>query len=87
MNGEITNNRICKRCLLIELDENEYNEKLKSHIDGLPASMKTEESVYKNRLDKCRECEKLAAGTCLVCGCYVEMRAAIKRGKCPIKKW
>ena len=35
----------------------------------------------------CKECDKLNAGTCLSCGCYVEIRAAMKQSKCPNRKW
>ena len=34
-----------------------------------------------------KECEKLLSGMCRMCGCYVEMRAAIALRDCPGKKW
>ncbi len=30
------------------------------------------EEVYESRLAVCQDCEKLNAGTCMACGCYVE---------------
>ena len=45
------------------------------------------EEVYENRLKICKECDDLVAGTCLKCGCYVELRAAVTRNKCPAKMW
>lgn len=42
---------------------------------------------YERRLSICKECEKLNAGTCDACGCYVELRAASKMVHCPYKKW
>jgi hypothetical protein len=45
------------------------------------------DELYENRLDLCKECDSLLAGTCQKCGCYVEIRAASKSAKCPIKKW
>ncbi|CBK74094.1 hypothetical protein CIY_12720 [Butyrivibrio fibrisolvens 16/4] len=42
---------------------------------------------YEARLLVCRQCEKLNAGTCMSCGCYVELRAAAKISRCPNKKW
>lgn len=43
--------------------------------------------VYEKRLAICKECDFLNAGTCLECGCYVELRAAAKISHCPYKKW
>ena len=48
---------------------------------------KTDEKDYQKRLSICLSCDNLLSGTCLSCGCYVEIRAAIKRGRCPDKKW
>lgn len=45
------------------------------------------ESCYEKRLSLCKSCDFLNAGTCLKCGCYVELRAAAKVGRCPAKKW
>lgn len=42
---------------------------------------------YQRRLSICKECEKLLSGMCRMCGCYVEMRAAIALRDCPGKKW
>lgn len=42
---------------------------------------------YERRLSICKECEHLNSGTCGACGCYVELRALAKAGKCPHKKW
>ena len=33
-------------------------------------------SLRESRLSVCQDCEKLNAGTCMACGCYVELRAA-----------
>jgi len=78
---------ICRKCLLSEFDEQKYIDELKSHIDWLPKSTRANDILYNERLNVCRECDYLSAGTCLACGCYVEMRAAIRRNKCPYKKW
>ena len=42
---------------------------------------------YERRLAICKECEKLNEGTCLACGCYVELRAAAKAAHCSHRKW
>ena len=78
--------RICYRCLLKEYDEQKYHETIEEYIEKL-GGLRVEEALYQKRLDVCRQCEKLNYGTCLVCGCYVELRAAAKTGTCPRKKW
>ena len=62
-----------------------------SMIDKYKAALKKNDIVsddeYEKRLAVCGTCEKLNAGTCMSCGCYVEIRAAAKVSKCPNKKW
>lgn len=77
----------CRRCLLEEFDEAAYIRILKDHIERTPQKERTPENVYAGRLAACRECDFLEAGTCRACGCYVELRAASKRGHCPYHKW
>ena len=79
--------RHCYRCLLREMDEKAYMEKLHRYIELLDQDVKTAQKVYEVRLDVCKSCDYLEAGTCLACGCYVELRAAVKKNKCPYKKW
>ena len=68
----------CKKCLLRDIDKNEYFKTLKQAIDAIAADERTEEAVYEERLGLCSECEKLIEGMCAVCGCFVELRAAKK---------
>lgn len=79
--------RYCKRCLIKELGEEEYREMIGKHIDIISPKDRSEETLYNQRLETCRECDRLNAGTCLACGCYVEIRAALKRSSCPNKRW
>lgn len=78
--------KICKRCLLREMAEADQ-----AMIEKYKAAIKGEDQVsieeYERRLMVCKECEKLNAGTCAACGCYVELRAAAKVSHCPHKKW
>ena len=55
----------------------------------LSADEKTDEATYAARLNICRTCDDLHSGTCALCGCYVEARAAKKRQGCPKvpEKW
>ncbi|MBO4604332.1 MAG: hypothetical protein J5657_03415 [Clostridiales bacterium] len=56
-------------------------------IKALPPEELVSDEVLSERLVFCKECEKINQGTCLACGCYVEIRAAMKKGKCPYRKW
>ncbi len=44
-------------------------------------------AIYEERLAACKNCDLLNTGTCGACGCYVELRALAKNGRCPYKKW
>ena len=77
----------CRRCLLADMDDDSAKKTVKEGIDAILESDRADEKVYDDRLSICRLCDNLLSGTCLSCGCYVEIRAAIKRGRCPDKKW
>lgn len=78
--------KICKRCLLREMAEADM-----AMIDKYKEAIKSEDRVdnteYERRLAICKECDKLNAGTCASCGCYVELRALATGSRCPGKKW
>ncbi len=76
-------NRICKKCLLRDLSEKEYFYNMYTYISNLPEESKVSDSEYEERLSKCRECNNLLNGMCRICGCFVEMRAAISIRHCP----
>ena len=56
-------------------------------IEKYKAAIKNEdrvsEDIYEKRLSVCKECDRLNAGTCAACGCYVELRALSPVRKCP----
>ena len=79
--------RICKRCLLAEIDNEKVLADVRKAIDKLGDDMRVDDNEYNRRLDMCKNCEKLVDGTCLSCGCYVELRAAAKISDCPVHKW
>lgn len=79
--------KICKKCLISEIDEGKYFKNMFAYIDNLDEDIKTEPILYKRRLDKCKECKRFTSGMCNACGCFVEMRAAIKTNKCPYEVW
>ncbi len=53
----------------------------------LPDADRASDELYEKRIDVCKECDSLLAGTCQKCGCYVEIRAALKSNACPVKRW
>lgn len=84
--------RVCKRCLLRELAGTDQASEAKLRMiekyrDAIGPNGRAGEEAYERRLAVCRECERLVDGTCLACGCYVELRAAAKGSRCPKKKW
>lgn len=79
--------KLCKRCLIRELDEENYHRMIGRYIEIFDRTERATEELAEKRLSLCRECDKLNAGTCLACGCYVEIRAAIGKMHCPYKKW
>ncbi len=81
--------RVCKKCLLRDMKEGEYFKNMYEYIDSLDPEIKTPGEQYEERLAACRECGLLMNGMCRVCGCFVEMRAAVVKNRCPgpEKRW
>lgn len=79
--------RICRRCLTRDMDRKAYFDNLHEYIRNLDAELKVGEPLYEERLSCCKECDLLADGMCRACGCYVELRAAMKKNGCPYDKW
>lgn len=81
--------KICKRCLIDELDFDEVYEDIKRYIKEFPADKRASEEEYSQRLAICRECDELENGICRKCGCFVELRALKKGMYCASedKKW
>ncbi len=73
----------CKKCLLLEAGESKSYQTVKAYIDNLDDSLKADEKLYHKRLSECKACPELISGMCLKCGCYVEVRAALKDKSCP----
>jgi hypothetical protein len=77
----------CIRCLLEEIDPAQYQRDIGRLLRLMDRSEKVSEEEYHDRLKICKECEYLSRGTCNACGCYTELRAAVKRSRCPYKRW
>lgn len=76
----------CKKCLIADLDYDEYTENIAQYIKKVPEDMRVPDEEYQRRLDLCRRCEELANGICAKCGCFVELRALKIRSRCPHEK-
>ena len=79
----------CKRCLLYEMADASQYQNMYEYIKNLDEDVKVSNEVYQARLKRCKQCEHLLAGMCRICGCYVEMRAAIQVKSCPasVSQW
>lgn len=77
------NERICRRCLSREMPDASYFQNMYDYITHMDPDIKTDESLYNERLALCKQCDQLLNGMCRVCGCFVEMRAAVKTNQCP----
>lgn len=84
---EIETKRICRKCLTRDMDKDAYFENLHTYIANLDDELKVEKPLYEERLSLCKECDLLADGMCRACGCYVELRAAMRKNACPYGKW
>ncbi|MCR5527371.1 MAG: DUF6171 family protein [Lachnospiraceae bacterium] len=79
--------RECKRCLTYEQADEKTRQSFEMLINGIPKNERTSDKVYDERLTQCESCDSLLAGTCRACGCFVELRAAMKSSKCPHRLW
>ncbi|MCM1569635.1 MAG: DUF6171 family protein [Roseburia sp.] len=87
MNRE-TDKRVCRRCLVREMaDSQETFRTLQELIENLSSDVRAEDTLYEYRLQICRQCDRLFAGMCRGCGCYVELRAAVAKNSCPYHNW
>ena len=74
---------VCKRCLLFEAGEKVTYSQIMAYLETVPVDEKVDDILYRNRLSFCRECDYLLSGMCIKCGCYVEVRTALKNKSCP----
>lgn len=74
--------RIPCRCLLAD-SWPDLHASVAEYISLLDEDQKAPADLYQSRLAQCLACPHLRDGTCALCGCYVEARAAKKRQRCP----
>ena len=73
----------CKRCLLLESGEVDVYKTTAEYLSVLDEKLKVSDIEYQKRLKECKNCDFLISGMCRKCGCYVEIRAALKEKHCP----
>ena len=74
--------RIPCRCLLAEAHP-DLALTVRDYVESLPPQVRAGEETYRERLRICAACPSLRDGTCALCGCYAEARAAKKGLACP----
>ena len=73
----------CKRCLLSSYDPLDMFDTVRTRISLISDDERTDDAEYRRRLDICTSCDQLSGGSCLQCGCFVELRAAYRDMHCP----
>jgi len=76
----------CRRCLLAELDPDGMYRAVQKRVAQLSEDERTDLPEYQRRIAACTACSYLNSGTCGLCGCFVELRAAKKQMNCPHTK-
>ncbi len=82
-NEIMSEKRVCYKCLLRDMEDTQKLESMEVARNRIHEADKVTDAEYERRLSICKECEFLLEGTCLKCGCYVELRAAAKALSCP----
>ena len=72
------------RCLRFEAGQADMARSVAEYVASLDENVRTPEDIYRARLALCQECPELMNGTCRLCGCYVETRAAKRVQGCPM---
>ncbi len=84
------NLNLCRRCMLDDVPDGAEIRKMLAHmIETIPEGKRSGSDETNRRLNVCRQCGHLSSGTCELCGCFVEFRAALLYAVCPAipDKW
>ncbi len=88
--GKTEKLRVCRKCLLYAENREAFFQRLEAYIANLSEEDRAGQTVYEARLAQCAACRHLTAdGMCRLCGCYVELRAALRVRRCPdvVRRW
>ena len=75
---------ICRRCAAVPMKEDELAAYLDRFVNELETGEKVDEETYRVRMEACASCPNRAEVTCVLCGCFCQARAAMRRNRCPI---
>ena len=82
---ETTNPTRCRACLLRDaFSAEEYEKTVLRMWESLSPDVRADETLYEARLARCTACAHLQGGTCMQCGCLVEIRAMRTDSRCPL---
>lgn len=56
---------------------------LDTYLGRIPEEEKAQEDLYEKRLQACDSCPDYQNGMCRMCGCFVAVRAAVRKQYCP----
>lgn len=79
VSGEV----VCRKCLEEDVDIRDLVKHLDEYVNTLPEHIRTSPEEYARRLAICAECDRRAGINCMLCGCYIQARAAKRMMQCP----
>lgn len=79
--------RFCRKCELAKQYGGDAAAYVERYLMQIKPEEQAEDGVYEERLKHCADCGYLLDTMCRACGCYVQLRAALKGQQCPYKKW
>lgn len=79
--------RVCRHCLMWKDMPENMLDYLETYINAIPEDDKAANYILEKRILVCKGCNYFQDGLCRACGCYVSLRAAVKKQSCPYKKW
>ncbi len=77
-----------KECKACRFTSEMHKEIIEKELSKLSAKDTAQPDERERRLLICSSCKHLdVSGTCMMCGCYVMLRTALKNSRCPQKYW
>lgn len=73
----------CRLCTGHDFSEDAMRPQIDAYLAALPEELLVAEEAYARRLAACYGCQRQTGGMCVLCGCYVRVRAAKKTQACP----
>ena len=75
---------LCLKCRDMNLSGECLTEYLDRVIGELESEDRVSEETYRARISVCASCPNRWQATCRLCGCYCQIRASIRKNRCPI---